>query len=366
MTRFDPDGLMSRKAGEVTDFDEARYIRRVDPAQLAHSSRFAAAAARMAVEDAGVAVEGSDRAGVCLGIVMGNRPALDPWACACANGGGSAGPAGPARRSHDSSELIWATAAELGLRGPSVVIPTACAAGNSAIAYACDAIESGRADVMLAGGADELSFAMCLMFNSMRALDPDVVRPFDAHRKGLIIGEGAGVLVLESAEHQRARGASSYGVVAGHGNFSDAHHMTAPHPEGLGALRSMEGALRMADLGPADIDFVSAHGTGTPANDRVEAQAIRGLVGDAPVTSTKSQLGHAQGAASALEAIVCLLAMRDGLIPPTANVTELDPECDVDLVTGVARETTVDVALNNAFGFGGNICCVVFAREEVA
>jgi 3-oxoacyl-(acyl-carrier-protein) synthase len=202
------------------------------------------------------------------------------------------------------------------------------------------------------------------MFHSMRSLSPDVVRPFDAGRQGLIIGEGAGVLVLESVEHQRARGAPAYAVVAGHGNFSDAHHMTAPHPEGLGALRSMRAALGMAGLAPRDVDFISAHGTGTPANDRVEAQAIRELFGaEVPVSSTKSELGHAQGAASALEAIVCLLAMRDGIIPPTANLNERDPECDIDVVAGSAREATVDVALNNAFGFGGNICCVVFARE---
>lgn len=363
MKRFDADGLMSRQAGEVADLDPDRYVRSLQPSELSHSSLFAVAAARMAVEDAGVEVADPERAGVALGIVMGNRPALDPWARAFADSAGRAAPDRPAQRAHDPSEPVRATALELGLRGPSAVLPTACAAGNTAIAYAADMIESGRADVMLAGGTDELSLAMFLMFTSMRSLSPDLVRPFDAQRQGLIIGEGAGVLVLESAEHQRARGAPAYGVVAGHGNFADAHHMTAPHPEGLGAVRSMSAALEMARLGPGDVDFVSAHGTGTPANDRVEARAIREIMGDVPVTSTKSQIGHTQGAAAALEAIVCLLAMRDGRIPPTANLTELDPDCDIDVVTGSPREASVDVALSNAFGFGGNICCVVFARE---
>jgi 3-oxoacyl-(acyl-carrier-protein) synthase len=366
MTRFDAQGLMSRQAGEVTDLDTAPYIRRLDPAELAHSTRFAVAAARMAVEDAAVEVEGSDRAGVCFGIVMGNRPALDAWARRFVDSDGRAAPDGAARHSHDATQLVRAPAAELGLRGPSTVIPTACAAGNSAIAYACDLIEAGRADVMVAGGADELSFAMCLMFNSMKSLSPDVVRPFDAKRRGLIVGEGAGALVLESVAHQRARGATVYGVVAGHGNFSDAHHMTAPHPEGMGAVRSMKAALDMARRSPAEVDFVSAHGTGTPANDLVEARAIHALLGNVPVSSTKSVLGHTQGAASALEAVVCLLAMRDGVIPPTANLTELDPECEIDVVAHRSREATVDVALNNAFGFGGNICCVVFAREAAS
>jgi 3-oxoacyl-(acyl-carrier-protein) synthase len=206
------------------------------------------------------------------------------------------------------------------------------------------------------------------MFNSFRALAPEAVQPFDKNRRGLMLSEGAAALVLESYEHAKGRGASIYGEVLGHGNFADAHHMTAPHPEGLGAARSMSRALEMSGVSPAEVDFISAHGTGTPVNDLTESKAIRTVFGSAadsvPVSSIKSMLGHMQGAAGAVEAAACLLAIRDGVIPPNVNYEEPDPECDLNIVANAPRRQKVGVALNNAFGFGGNISCVVFSGLE--
>jgi 3-oxoacyl-[acyl-carrier-protein] synthase II len=217
---------------------------------------------------------------------------------------------------------------------------------------------------MVVGGADELSQAMLMMFDSFRLLAPDAVRPFDRARTGLMLGEGAAALVLERETDAQARGAKIHGLVLGHANVADAHHVTAPHPEGRGAIRAMRQALARAGVEAVDVDHVSAHGTGTPANDAVEARAIRAVLGAAtdnvPVTALKSMLGHPQGAASAIEAVGCMLTIRDGLIPPVANHETRDPACDIDVVVGRARKRSVRVALSNAFGFGGNIECVVF------
>jgi 3-oxoacyl-[acyl-carrier-protein] synthase II len=215
---------------------------------------------------------------------------------------------------------------------------------------------------MVAGGSDELSYAMLLMFDSFRALSPDVVRPFDIDRRGLMLAEGAAALVLEREADARARGAHIYGRVMGWANVADAHHITAPHPHGRGAAQSIAAALTQAEASPSDVDFICAHGTGTPSNDATEACAIHSVLGNhtsqTPVSSMKGALGHTQGAASAIEAICCLLALRDGVVPPTANCDTPDPSCDLDIVTDGARLIGQQLVLNNAFGFGGNVECV--------
>jgi len=360
---IDLAGLRSDRAGEVHGFDAAPYFRRIAIAGHQRATQLAVAAARMAVDDAGVALdEVGERAGIVMGAVVANRPGLEaPY---LALRGGAA--VELSLDNHDVCLIAEAPAIELGLRGPVLVLPTACAAGNSAIGCAADLIADGHADVMLAGGVDELSPAMFVMFSQFDSLSPDVLRPFDRDRRGLILSEGAGVVVLESAAHAEARGARSYGRVAGHGNNADAHDMTHPHPDGLGAEVAMRAALSDAGLAAEQIDFVCAHGTGTPANDGIEARAIRRVLGEradrVPVTSIKSSLGHSQGAASAIEAVACLLAMRDGVVPPTMNIRTLDPECPIDVVMDRPRAQRIDVAVNNAFGFGGNISCVIFAR----
>ncbi|GAB2584480.1 beta-ketoacyl-ACP synthase II [Streptomyces capparidis] len=380
ITLFDTADCLTHRGGEVRDWARPAYERRYGP--LSRSESFALAATGMALRDGGLrpaddhadgegdAADGAprtgpyapERFGVAFGIVVGNRPHLEAELRA-AHGRGRLPSPGTA---HDPARIAALPARRFGLHGPNLVLPTACAAGNTAIAQAADAIASGRADAMVAGGADELSEAMFLMFNSFRALAPEAVQPFDAHRRGLMLGEGAGALLLESEERARARGARVYAVVAGHGSYSDAHHMTAPHPDGLGAARSMRAALAMAGLTPGQVSFVSAHGTGTPANDAAEAAALTEVFGPAavPVTALKSALGHAQGAAGAIAAVACALAVRDRLVPPTANTLTPDPAFALDLVVKEPRSVPVRAVLNNAFGFGGNNCCVVFTAPD--
>jgi 3-oxoacyl-(acyl-carrier-protein) synthase len=372
VTQFDTGAFLTHCGGEVKDFEPGRYIFNLPHEQLSRSTQFAVAVARMALQDAGLveSCAGSNRIGVCFGTVIGNRPGIEPLLFKLYEQRGKATNGMFAVAPLDATALSRMPAAELELLGPNMVIPTACAAGNSAISYGADTIRSGRADVIVAGGADELSIAMFMMFNSFRALAPDVVRPFDKHRKGLMLSEGAAALVLESYEHASGRGAFIYGEVVGHGNFADAHHMTAPHPQGLGAARSMQAALDMAELSPERVDYISAHGTGTPINDVVESKAIHEVFGKAtnsiPVSSIKSMIGHTQGAASAVEAVSCLLAIRDQVIPPNVNYEQPDADCDLDIVANFPRSKKVDVALNNAFGFGGNISCVVFSRDFIS
>ena len=368
ITQFDTGPFLTNKGGEVRDFEPARYVKNIPYFELSRSAQFAVAVTRMAIEDSGLLnhCAGSDRMGVCFGAVVGNRPSCEPVTRKLYEQRGRLVAELTATSAHDVTVLSRFPAIELGLLGPNMTIPTACAAGNSAITYAMDTIRSGRADVMIAAGADELSMTMFMMFNSFRALAPDRVQPFDKNRKGLILSEGAGALAVESYRHAKDRGAVIYGEILGHGNFADGHHMTAPHPEGLGARRSIQAALNMAGVRPEQVDYISAHGTGTPTNDLVESRAIHAVFGQAaksrPVSSIKSMLGHTQGAASAIEAVSCLLAIRDNVIPPNANYEEADPECDLNIIANAPIRTKVDIALNNAFGFGGNISCVVFSR----
>lgn len=367
VTRFSTDGLRSDRGGEIADLDPAPSFLALDPRGHQRTTQLSVVACREAIGDAGLGPgdlrEVSERAGVVMGAVVANRPGLEARLRALYRG--QAEPDGHI----DAHEVAWvaeAPAIELGLSGGATVLPTACAAGNNAIAFGADWISRGDADLVLAGGADELSPAMFILFSAVGSLSPDVVRPFDRGRKGVILSEGAGALVLEAEEHARARGARIYGRVAGHGNYADAHDMTHPHPDGAGALLSMRAALAEAELDPRDIDYVSAHGTGTVANDGIEARAVRQLFGahsdSLPVSSIKSMLGHTQGAASAIEAVACLLAMRDSIVPPTMNHEETDAGCPIDVVPNRARRHRVRAALNNGFGFGGNICCVVFTE----
>jgi 3-oxoacyl-[acyl-carrier-protein] synthase II len=246
------------------------------------------------------------------------------------------------------------------------MIPTACAAGNYAIAHAVDVLRAGRADVMLAGGADAFSRITYTGFHRLGAIAPERCQPFDRNRKGMIPGEGAALLVLEPLERALARGARVYAELAGYGLSCDAHHMTAAHPEGDGAARAMERALADAGASPGEVDYISAHGTGTPTNDRLEILAVRRVFGEAarrtPMSSIKSMIGHTMGAASAIEAAVCALAVAEGRIPPTMNLEE--PEEDLDFVPNAAREHRVGLAMNNAYAFGGNNASVILRKCE--
>jgi 3-oxoacyl-[acyl-carrier-protein] synthase II len=362
LRRLDARGMFSDQGGEVPDFRATDFMAVEAACSGGLAAQYATAATGMALADAGLLDDPGRRrdTGICFGSVMGGRPVVEHWL---------AGPE-PSRAvpgawaMQDVAAVSRLPAIVHGLGGPRMAIPAACAAGNSAIGYAFDAVREGRAKAMVAGGAEELAHAMLLMFNSFRALAPDRVRPFDRDRRGILLAEGAAALLLEPYRTAVARGASVYGEVLGHSNYCDAHHMTAPHPDGTGAIRSMRAAIELSGLTPGDVDYVSAHGTGTRLNDAIESRAILEVFGPAcaspPVSSIKGALGHAQGAASAMEAVACLLALRHGTIPPTANHRTADPECAVALVRGEPLRRTVRVALNNSFGFGGNISCVVF------
>lgn len=356
LEHFDTSMLATHRGGELSQLRARRHSTSVDTPLAVE---LAVATATSAAADADLSHSGidTDRVGVVFGTVMGTRPTVEGWLS-------------QSQSTHGAEDLAWTSstalsrtaASSLGFGGPNCVISTACASGNSAISYAADALISGRADAMVTGGADELSYAMLLMFDSLRALSPDVVKPFDVNRRGLMLAEGAAALVLEREADARVRKAPIYGRVVGWTNVADAHHMTAPHPQGDGAARSISGALKQAGASTRDVDYICAHGTGTPTNDASEAIAIHSVLGThtthTPVSSLKGALGHSQGAASMIEALCCLLALRDGVVPPTANCDTPDPACDLDIVAQVSRLAKMRLVLNNAFGFGGNVECV--------
>ena len=259
-------------------------------------------------------------------------------------------------------------ASELEFSGPNVMIPTACAAGTYAVAYAYDALRAGRAEVMLAGGSDAFSRITYTGFARLLAIAPEICQPFDKNRKGMIPGEGAGMVVLETLERARSRQATIYAEVAGYGLSCDAHHMTGGHPEGRGACRAMEQALDESRLNPEEVSYISAHGTGTRSNDLHETVAVKQVFKDAagqvPISSIKSMLGHTMGAASAIETVMCSLAIHNDCIPPTMHLEEPDPECDLDYVPNQARDHKVTVAMNNAYAFGGTNASLILKKIE--
>jgi 3-oxoacyl-[acyl-carrier-protein] synthase II len=266
-------------------------------------------------------------------------------------------------------------AISLGIRGPNYAVVSACATGSHAIGEAAELIKRGDADAVLAGGAEACMHPLILAgFTAMRGLavenedPPRASRPFDATRAGFVMGEGACVLVLEELEAARARGATVYAEVLGYGASNDAHHMAQPEPEAVGVAEMMRAALRRADVPAERVGYVNAHGTSTPLGDLAETRAIKGVFGDhaydLAVSSTKSMMGHTFGAAGAIEAMMCVLAVHEGVIPPTINYRNPDPDCDLDYVPNEAREAEIDVALSNAMGLGGHNGCVLVGRAE--
>jgi len=377
VTSFDTSAYPVHQGGEVHGFRPEDHVATLKVAGLGRASQLAVAAAHMALDDAGLGSAplvstGSgdqtiglppERCGVAMGTTSGEPQeveALDDDLV-----GERLDRAGEGFIARYPCHVIAANvAAELGFAGVNAMIPTACAAGNYAIAYAVDALRSGRAELMLAGGADCFSRITYTGFARLGAISPDLCRPFDRDRQGMIPGEGAAVLVLESLERARRRGATIYAEVAGYGLTCDAHHMTAADPEGAGGARAMERALAESGVRPEEVSYISAHGTGTPTNDRQETIAMKRVFGEharkVPISSVKSMLGHTMGAASAIEAAVCSLAIHTGRIPPTLHLETPDPECDLDYVSGSSRELPVAVAMNNAYAFGGNNASVIF------
>jgi 3-oxoacyl-[acyl-carrier-protein] synthase II len=367
---FDTSAFSVHLGAEVRGFSPAPYVRTLDPARLGRASQLAIAASRLALADAGLGdwrdgeqwgVTG-ERAGVALGTTAGESREIERFDDRYLAGELDA-VGGEFMALYPSHMIAAHVARELGLGGVNTMLPAACAAGNYAVAHAVDVLRAGRAELMLAGGADAFSRTTFTGFAKLGAIAPERCQPFDRGRKGMIPGEGAAMLVLEPAAAARRRGARIYAEVAGYGLSCDAHHMTAAHPEGEGAARAMVRALTDAGIHPAEVSYISAHGTGTPTNDRLEAIAVERVFGAGtrvPISSIKSMLGHTMGAAAAIEAAVCALAVATDEIPPTVGLEE--PEGDLDYVPHEARRHRVEVAMNNAYAFGGSNASTVFTK----
>ena len=367
---FDTSSYSVHRGAEVKEFCAKKFVLKLDAAQLGRASQFAVAAARLALEDARVRIDSLDpgRVGVSLGTTSGEPQEIERFDDSYMSR--ELNKVGAEFIARYPCHMISAhVASELNFSGINMMIPTACAAGNYAIAYAFDTLRAGRADLMLAGGSDAFSRITYTGFARLGAIAPEICQPFDRHRKGMIPGEGASVLVLEPLERAVERGARIYAEVTGYGLSCDAHHMTAAHPTGDGAARAMQQALAESGIRPEDVSYISAHGTGTPTNDRLETVAVKRVFQETaysiPISSVKSMLGHTMGAASAIEAAVCALSVFNDRIPPTINFEEPDPDCDLDYVPNYAREHRVNVAMNNAYAFGGNNASLVLKKCEV-
>ena len=367
---FDTAAFRSHRGGEVKELEPARYFEGIDLPILARGAWFAIAASRMALEDARLdsAHIDLDEAGVCCGTTMGESQILEAFDSTLSKDPGSKLDVECAKH-YPVDNIAANVARHFGFAGPVSMVTTACSAGNFAIGQACQLLQNRRAGIVIAGGSDPFSRIAFTGFNSMLAVAPDRCQPFDLRRKGMFVSEGCAMLVLERLEDAVRRNAPIYAEIAGCGLSNDAHHMTSPHPQGRGAIAAMTNALREANLAPEDIDYISAHGTGTTANDKIETAAIKIVFGErarrVPISSIKSMLGHTMGAASAIEAATCALTIERGMLPPTINYETPDPACDLDYIPNVARQKKVRHVLSNAFAFGGNCSALILKRCEV-
>jgi beta-ketoacyl-acyl-carrier-protein synthase II len=372
ISTFDTDGLPVRIAGEVKDFDPAGVVSAKEARKLERNVLLGVAAGREAIDDAGLKDFDPTRVGIIFGSAIGGVPGILEQADVLRE-------RGPARVSPNFlpnvlvDSVSGQLAISLGIKGPNYAVVSACATGSHAVGEAAEMIKRGAADAVLAGGTEACIVPLILAgFTAMRGLaaeDEDPARasrPFDASRAGFVMSEGSGALLLEDWEAAERRGADIYAEVLGYGASNDAHHLAQPEPEATGVAAMMAAALDRAGLERASVGYINAHGTSTPLGDIAETKAIKDVFGshayDLAVSSTKSVMGHTFGAAGAVEAIMCALALRDGVLPPTINYREPDPECDLDYVPNAARQVQVEVALSNAMGLGGHNGCVLLGR----
>jgi 3-oxoacyl-[acyl-carrier-protein] synthase II len=362
---FDASPLGRQNAGEVKDFDPRDHLSLGEQRRMGRCSAMALAAARMAVRDAELLPSHlvGPRTAVVLGTTMGEAQILAELEQEWILRGQKAVSRALIPR-YGSTLLPIHVARALGASGMVLTLPAACAAGNYAIAFASDLIRAGRADIVVTGAAELLQELQFSGFVRLAAMAPDKCQPFDLNRQGLLLGEGAGLLILESEAHAARRGARLQAEVRSHGLSCDAYHITRPHPDAVGSTVAMRAAIERSGIAPADVDFVNAHGTGTRHNDLAEAKVVRDVFGDrrVPISSMKSMLGHCMGAASALEAIGCIFTIETGIYPPTIGYETPDPECDVEVVANVARRGKSDVVVNNSLAFGGYNAVTVFAK----
>ena len=375
ITKFDASNLPSQIAGEVKNFKPQDFMPEKLVSRVDTFIQYAIASARMALEDAKlVEVELGERAGVIVGVGMGGVGQVEHYTRILDERGYK-------RVTPFFIPMIIPNMAAgqvailFGAKGPNLAVCTACAAGNHAIGEAYRMIKNGLIDIAICGGTESLITPLTVAgFSVMKALstrndEPEKAsRPFDAKRDGFVIAEGSGILVLEELTQAQKRGAKAYAELIGYGATCDAYHMTAPSPDGEGAETCMKLALEDANIAPNEVDYINAHGTSTPLNDVVETKAIKKVFGEHAyklmVSSTKSMTGHLLGGAGGLEAVITVKALETGIVPPTINLEEPDPECDLDYVPNQARRANIKVAMSNAFGFGGTNACLVFKKWE--
>ena len=376
LTRFDTNGFETKIAGEVKDFNPELYIDKKEIKRMDLFVQYAIAATKEALEDAqlNIAPENCEQIGVIVGTGLGGLPTLEKYHKVLLE-------RGPSRISPFFIPMLIANLAsgqiaiQFGPKGPNTCVVTACATGAHCIGDAFRAIVYGDAEAMIAGGTEANITPLTIGgFNAMKALstkndEPEkACRPFEKNRDGFVVAEGAGIVILEELQFALKRNAKIYGELVGYGYTGDAYHITAPSPDGDGAVRCMRMAIKDAGLKSEEMDYINAHGTSTPLNDLTETIAIKTVFGDyakkIPISATKSMTGHLLGAAGSTEAIFTILAIRDGIMPPTLNYEEPDPQCDLDYVPNVARRKPLKVAMSNAFGFGGTNATLVFRKFE--
>ncbi len=363
VTSIDTSAHFTHKGGEIKDFNPRKFIPEALIKSYSRATIFAVVAAKQALSDAAVEIPFTQDipVGICYGTTTGPIQVIEDI-----NNIYLTTQQFPPHLFFQlpPHTTVSAISKELGLRGPSLVLSTACAAGNYAIGSGYDLIRLQKAKMVVCCASDAFSRISFTGFNQFKAVAPEKCQPFDKDRKGMMVAEGAGALILEDLEYALRRGAKIYAEIIGYGLSCDAKHMTSPSVDGIVAC--MRKALQESGISPEEVDYISAHGTGTLANDRTECAAIKEVFGSwhkkIPVSSIKSMLGHTMGAASALEAIACVLAVKEDIIPPTINYETPDPECDIDCVPNKSRKHRVTIALNNSYAFGGNNASVVFKK----
>ncbi len=374
ITQFDATHFPCQVAGEVPDFEINQFIEIKEQKKMDRFIHFAFAAAKMAVEDSGLKItkDNADRIGVLVGSGIGGLSAIEHYHTILLE-------KGPKRISPFFIPMLIINLAagqisiHFGAKGPNSAVATACASGTHSIGDAFKIIKRGEADAMISGGTEAVITPLAVGgFSSMKALstrnnEPEKAsRPFDRDRDGFVMGEGAGIMVLEDMEHALSRGAKIYAEITGYGMTGDAYHITSPPPEGEGAARCMRASLKDADIHPEEIEYINAHGTSTKYGDELETQAIKSVFGKHAykfaVSSTKSMTGHLLGAAGGVEGVICALSIFNKIIPPTINLENPDPECDLDYVPNKARAMDLNMAMSNSFGFGGTNACIIFKR----
>jgi len=374
ISSFDASCFTSRIAGEIRDFDAAPYMSPKDIKRSDRFTQFAVAAACMSVDDAKIDLAGMDpyRAGSIIGSGIGGIHTIEREHQVLLN-------KGPSRVSPFFIPMLIVNMASgmvairLGLKGPNSCSVTACASSNHSIGEAFRVIQNGYADIMFAGGSEAAispmavsGFCAAKALSTMNDSPQEASRPFDKHRNGFVMSEGSGIVLLEEYEHAKKRGSNIYAEVVGYGMSCDAYHMTAPDPDGKGAIRCMQEALKDAGINPEDVDYINAHGTSTMLNDAMETKAIKAVLGShakhVAISSTKSMTGHLLGAAGAIELAAAALSIEKGVIAPTINYKYPDPNCDLDYVPNEARQKKVDIAMSNSLGFGGHNATIVIKK----